>query len=255
MPGSSASLLSSLRRIETPDDLTVRFLLSRPDTQFGWALASPAASIVDEEVYDADRVQRAEGPRRRLRARSRWPSFAADELQLSRYADYVGRTPARLAELVYRTVADSATIEDAMTKGTVDVVWRGLDAAAVTRLQPAGRSRARTSRPRAASPQTVLTGIRVLQLQWSPELPGPAEQGAADRRSPSPCRATGPPDSLVPGRSARPRRRPSRWAARRRPKVTWKNRINLTLGYDPTTPERPGHRRPRSGPGWRTPAG
>ena len=32
-------------------------MLSRVDTQFGWALASPAASIVDEEVYDADQVQ------------------------------------------------------------------------------------------------------------------------------------------------------------------------------------------------------
>src|SRR5215217_1377254 len=43
VPGSSASLLSkSLRRIEVTDDLTVRFLLSRPDTQFGWALVSPA---------------------------------------------------------------------------------------------------------------------------------------------------------------------------------------------------------------------
>ena len=55
--GSSTSLLSSLRRIETPDPQTVRFLLSRPDTQFGWALATPAASIVDEEVYQEDDVR------------------------------------------------------------------------------------------------------------------------------------------------------------------------------------------------------
>ena len=55
--GSSTSLLSSLRRIETPDDRTVRFRLSRPDTQFGWALASPAASIVDEEVYPQDDIR------------------------------------------------------------------------------------------------------------------------------------------------------------------------------------------------------
>ena len=48
VPGSSTSLLSSIRRIDTPDDVTVRFLLSRVDTQFVWALASPAASIVDE---------------------------------------------------------------------------------------------------------------------------------------------------------------------------------------------------------------
>ena len=57
VPGSSAPLLSTLRRIETPDPLTVRFVLSRVDTQFGWALASPAASIVDEQVYNSDEVR------------------------------------------------------------------------------------------------------------------------------------------------------------------------------------------------------
>ena len=151
MPGSSASLLSSLRRIETPDDLTVRFLLSRADTQFGWALASPAASIVDEEVYDADRVRDPKDP-----IVGSGP-FAVDELDRRRAAAAPAtRTTsaaprAGLAELVYRTVADSATIEDAMTKGTVEVVWRGLDAAAITRLQPAGAAQPGASRPTAAT--------------------------------------------------------------------------------------------------------
>ena len=62
VPGSSAVALSSLRRIQTPDKKTVRFVLSRPDTQFGWALASPAASIVDEEIYDADRLRDVNDP-------------------------------------------------------------------------------------------------------------------------------------------------------------------------------------------------
>ena len=131
--GSSASLLDSYRRIDTPDDRTIRFLLRQPDTQFGWALASPAASIVDQEVYDADRVQEPEDPIIGSGPFS-VASFSADQVQLSRYVDYVGRTPGRLKELVYRRAADSASIEDAMTKGDVEVVWRGLDAAAVTRL-------------------------------------------------------------------------------------------------------------------------
>ena len=37
-------------------------------------------------------------------------------------------------------------------------------------------------------------------------------------------------------RRPRPRRRPSRWAAGPTRKVTWDNRINLTLGYDSTQP-------------------
>ena len=166
--GSSAPLLSSLRRIETSDDLTVRFLLSRPDTQFGWALASPAASIVDAEVYDADRVREPEGLRRRLGAVCGREAGTSDELLLARYPDYVGRTPARLAELAYRTVADSATIEDAMTKGTVEVVWRGLDTAAITRLQQQVQQSPEEQTESGYRP-TVLTGVRVLQLQWSPE--------------------------------------------------------------------------------------
>src|SRR5512132_119954 len=104
VPGSSAGSLASLRRIQTPDKKTVRFLLSRPDTQFGWALASPAASIVDEEIYDADRLRDVDAP-----IVGSGPfvvnRYTGNQLQLSRYEAYVGRTPARLPALVYRSVA------------------------------------------------------------------------------------------------------------------------------------------------------
>ena len=149
--GSSASLLSSLRRIETPDDLTVRFVLSRVDTQFGWALASPAASIVDEEVYDADEVREPDEPDHRLgpvRGGRLQPGSCSS---CSRFATYVGRTPAPAAtSWSTGRCADSASIEDAMTKGTVDVVWRGLNAAAVTRL-----SRQVAAEPRRADRRRV----------------------------------------------------------------------------------------------------
>ena len=66
-------------------------MLSRPDTQFGWALASPAASIVDEEVYDADRVQDPTDP-----IVGSGPflvtKYTGNQLQLSRYDAYVGAT-------------------------------------------------------------------------------------------------------------------------------------------------------------------
>ena len=232
VPGSSASLLSSLRRIETPNGGTVRFLLSRPDTQFGWALASPAASIVDAEVYDADRVRDPKDPVVGSGAFS-VDSLTADELRLRRYSEYVGRTPGRIPELVYRTVADSATIEDAMTKGTVEVVWRGLDAPAVTRLGQQVRA-SPEQRTDSGFTQIELTGVRVLQLQWSPTSPArrskPLRSAIAlalqgDRTSSSlvPAGVAGHIDSFPLGGKASP-------------KVTWKSRINLTLGYDPTSP-------------------
>ncbi len=62
VPGSSAPLLDSIRSIETPDPLTVRFILSRPDAQLQWALASPAAAIVDEQVYSPDVVRGTDQP-------------------------------------------------------------------------------------------------------------------------------------------------------------------------------------------------
>jgi peptide/nickel transport system substrate-binding protein len=233
VPGSSAPLLrSSLRRIETPDELTVRFLLAQPDTQFGWALASPAASIVDAEVYDADRIRESKdsvvgsGP-------FLVGKFSAAEVLLARHEDYVGRTPARLESLVFRTVADSASIEDAMTKGTVEVVWRGLDAAAITRLQQQVQQSAEEQTESGYRP-TVLTGLRVLQLRWSPasraRLNKPLRTAIAlalqgDRTSASlvPAGVGGHTPTFPLGGKATP-------------KVTWKTRINLTLGYDPTIP-------------------
>ena len=232
VPGSSASLLSSLRKIDIPDERTIRFQLSRVDTQFGWALASPAASLVDEEVYDADRVHDAKasvvgsGP-------FFVESLTADQLRLHRYPGYVGRTPGQISDLVYRTVADSATIEDAMAKGTVEVVWRGLNAAAVTRLRDQVEASAE-QRTDTGYIQTELTGVRVLQLLWSPTSPArrskPLRSAIAlalqgDRTSASlvPAGVGGHIACFPLGGKANP-------------KVTWKNRINLTLGYDPTTP-------------------
>ena len=232
VPGSSAAALSSFRRIQTPDTKTVRFVLSRPDTQFGWALASPAASIVDEEVYDADRVQ---DPNEPIVGSGPFQvtKYTGNQLQLTKYDAYVGRNPPRLPALVYRSVADSPTIEDAMTRGTVDVVWRGLDTAAVTRFSQQVRQNPDRQTLNGFT-ETVLGGARVLQLEWSPnsrmrsdkdlrQAIAVALQG--DRTS----------DSLVPtGVEGHAATFPL--GGKAKPKVTWKSRITLTLGYDGTMP-------------------
>ena len=232
VPGSSAALLSSLRRVQTPDQQTVRFVLFRPDTQFGWALASPAASIVDEEVYDADRVREPNDPIIGSGPFS-VTKYTGSQLQLSRYDPYVGRNAARLPALVYRSVADSPTIEDAMARGVVDVVWRGLDSAAVTRLNQQVRLNP-DHLTNSGFTEGVLGGARVLQLAWSPTSSMRSNKGLrqaiavalqGDRTS----------DSLVPtGVEGHTAAYPL--GGKAKPKVTWKSRINLTLGYDPTMP-------------------
>ena len=186
VPGSSAVALSSLRRIQTPDQKTVRFLLSSPDTQFGWALASPAASIVDEEIYDADRVRDSNDP---IVGSGPFAvtKYTGNQLQLSRYQDYVGRNPARLPALVYRSVADTPTLEDAMTKGTVDVVWRGLDAPAITRFsqqvssEPQSGDRQRLHSERAGRREGAATRVVA-------DLTHAVEQGVATGNSSCPAR-------------------------------------------------------------------
>ena len=120
-----------------------------------------------------------------------------------------------------------------MTKGTVEVVWRGLDAAAVTRL---GQQVQRDPDRQTASGYTRedLAGVRVLQLRWSPRSPARrnkalrtaialALQGDRTLDSVVPAGVPGHVASFPLGGSAIP-------------KVTWKNRINLTLGYDPASP-------------------
>jgi peptide/nickel transport system substrate-binding protein len=232
VPGSSAPLLGSLRKVETPDDVTVRFLLSRPDTQFGWALASPAGSIVDEEVYDADKVQARDdlavgsGP-------FTVTEFDEHQFSLAKFAPYQGFTPAHLDALVYRSVADSASVEDAMNKGQVDVVWRGLNTAAVTRLSSQVQSSADQQTSSGFVPQ-VLVGKRVLQLEWSPRSAARSNRGLRQAIAVA-LQGDRTLDSVVPSgvpgyASSFP------LGGKATPKVTWKNRINLTLGYDSTAP-------------------
>jgi peptide/nickel transport system substrate-binding protein len=231
--GSSAPLLSTLRRIETPDPLTVRFVLSRVDTQFGWALASPAASIVDEQVYNSDEVRPNDQP-----VVGSGPfavaSFEKGVLGLQRNTTYVGRTPARTDSVLYRTVKDSAALEDAMTTGTADVVWRGLSAAAITRYTRQVTISDDDTTDDGYSMQTQ-TGTRVLMLAWSPTSPHRLKEDLRNAVSVA-LQGDRTLDSVVPGGipdhiSAFP------LGGSAKPDVTWSNQIQLTLGYDPTMPD------------------
>lgn len=231
--GSSAPLLSNLRRIEVPDPLTVRFVLSRADTQFGWALASPAASIVDEQVYNADEVRGNDQP-----VIGSGPfsviSFEKSDLRLRRNPTYVGRTAARTESVLYRSVADSGVLEDAIKTGSADVVWRGLSAAAITRYDRQV-SLSDDDTTDAGYRMQAQTGTRVVMLSWSAQS---KHRGNDDLRSAIAVALQGDRtlDSVVPGGvpyhiSAFP------LGGRATPDVTWSNRIQLTLGYDPTMPD------------------
>jgi peptide/nickel transport system substrate-binding protein len=120
-----------------------------------------------------------------------------------------------------------------MSRGAVDVVWRGLDTAAVTRFSQQIRQNPDRQTLNGFT-ETVLGGARVLQLEWSPNSRMRADKDLrqaiavalqGDRTS----------DSLVPtGVDGHTAAFPL--GGKAKPKVTWKSRINLTLGYDSTMP-------------------
>lgn len=163
--GSPAQQLSALDHIQVVDDLVIRFHLKWADGQFGFALASPAASIVDEDAYDADVARGLHDP----------PSgsgpFVLTALTdagaiFTRNDGYNGFTPVRMQTLNLAYAPDSATIEKAMEEGRVDVVWRGLSDAALTRLdaQTKGTTDGTTT---AGFTKVVLPGVRVQRLVWN----------------------------------------------------------------------------------------
>lgn len=232
VPGSSASAMSSLRRIEAPDPLTVRFILSQADSQFWHVLATPAASIVDEEVYDPDEV-RPVGESMVGSGPFQVSFFDSEELQLARFDRFEGRQGAGVSGLVLRMYPSSTELEEAMADHEVDVVWRGLTAAAVARLQLQLSTNGTLTEDGFA--QVQIPGARVRQLWWNPD---------SDHRKDEDMRAAVAGAlqddrvmaSLVPSAIAGSR---STFDVGPGAEIEtpWKERAQLTLAYDPTAPD------------------
>lgn len=164
--GSSVTALRSLATVETRGDDVVRFNLRWSDTEFGFALTSPATSILPTLSYDSDREQDPDQP-----IVGSGPYVAEHEEGPSRtfvrFDKYQGPTLGQLDTVVLRRYKDSAALEDAMGKGEVDVVWRGLSDAAEKRLadQASANSDHRTDAGfvAAVAPHAVLRTVR-----WDP---------------------------------------------------------------------------------------
>lgn len=230
--GERTALLSSVHRIDTPDQHTVDFILSEPDSLIGWGLASPAAAIVDEESYDADQAAPPElvvgsGP---LQVTER----TGEQLVLTRHDKYQGSRPAALEEqLVIRFFPDSASVEEAMSDQQVDAAWNGLSTTARARLRQQIDSNGGHTDTRftaQVAPQPIGT-----RLIWSPNssVVGRPDVRAAVRDALQEERIA---DSIVPS-NAPGYVKAFRTGGLADPPHSSFGRVQLTLGHDPRVPD------------------
>ncbi|GAA1715211.1 ABC transporter substrate-binding protein [Propioniferax innocua] len=151
-PGTSGVFLDTLEEAVIVEEDRVDFKLNQPDNQFGHVLASPAASIVDEEVYSATKIRPSaeapvgSGPVQVIK-------HTEDELGYWSNTDYRGRNPAQTINQVIRTFDSPEEMRRAAEAGELDAIW---DAAAMETI-PEGFHEDR------------FTNGRVQWLRWNPE--------------------------------------------------------------------------------------
>ncbi|WP_228981737.1 ABC transporter substrate-binding protein [Streptomyces sp. DH12] len=126
-------LLSTLDKIETPDDRTVVFTLKVPDATFPSKIASGAGSIVDHREYAADSLRTdgkavGSGP-------YRLDSYSDAEAAFSVNPEYKGTAKVRNTGVKLKFYnGDRKALADGLTKGDVDIAYRGLAAADIKAL-------------------------------------------------------------------------------------------------------------------------
>jgi peptide/nickel transport system substrate-binding protein len=138
-PNGPSSLLGNLESVATPDDTTVVFTLkSGNDQTWEQILSSPAAPIVDEEVFSADAVT----PDDEIVAGEAFAGqYVIDSYQVNQLIsympnpDYKGGLPAaENAGVTVKYYADSSNMKLDVENGAIDVAYRSLSATDVDDL-------------------------------------------------------------------------------------------------------------------------
>jgi peptide/nickel transport system substrate-binding protein len=138
-PNGPASLLGNLDSIATPDDTTVVFTLKNGNDQI-WPqiLSSPAAPIVDEEVFSADAVTSDDDivKGKAFAGQYEIDSYKVNELiNYTPYADYKGSLPAAAnSGITAKYYADASNLKLDIQSGAIDVAFRSLSATDVADL-------------------------------------------------------------------------------------------------------------------------
>lgn len=132
-PNGPSSLLGNLDSVATPDDTTVVFTLKNGNDQV-WPqiLSSPAAPIVDEEVFSADAVTPDDTivQGKAFAGQYTIESYKLNELiSYAPYADYQGSLPKPAnGGISAKYYADASNLKLDVQSGAIDVAYRSLSA-------------------------------------------------------------------------------------------------------------------------------
>lgn len=133
-PDGASGLLASLDNIETPDDLTVQFNLTRPDTTFQFVLTHSSTSIVDEDVFPADKLATDDevigsGPY------VMGEYQAGQQASLEKSKTYHGANEGQSPLIFVKYFPEPSALKLAVQGDDVDVAWRSLSPTDITDLQ------------------------------------------------------------------------------------------------------------------------
>ncbi|MBH5334064.1 peptide-binding protein [Streptomyces pactum] len=138
--GGPATLLSSIDKVETPNEREVVIHLSAPDATFPSKLTTPAAAILDSHDYDPKALRKGfevagSGP---YTVRTEVDGDRLTKAVFTRNDAYRGELEPRSDTVEMRFFDDSAALERALADGEVDVANREFSAEQIDKLE-AGR--------------------------------------------------------------------------------------------------------------------
>src|SRR6478752_3592313 len=139
-PNGPSSLLGNLDSVAAPDDTTVVFTLNAgPDVTWEQILSSPAAPIVDEEVFSADAVTPDDDI---VKGKAFAGQYVIDSYKVNELisykpnSDYKGELPApENAGISVKYYADPSNLKLDIGNGDIDVAYRSLSATDIDDLK------------------------------------------------------------------------------------------------------------------------
>ncbi|MGP3980374.1 ABC transporter substrate-binding protein [Streptomyces sp. KR80] len=136
-PAGPSSLLSDIDTVEAPSQNEIVFHLKRPDATFPHKLATPAAAIVDSQVYDIGRLRHGfavdgSGP---YSLKTEVKNGRVVKAVFTKNPHYEGGVRLKNPKVEMRRLPSAEAMEEALKKGEIDVMGRSMSPEQIGRLE------------------------------------------------------------------------------------------------------------------------